>query len=114
MKRNWLVKIRKQHEFTQADIAEALNVSPTHYADIENGRRTPGTSLAMKIATFLEFPVEWLLLPSYLHNAERWVLKLAMQMDFPSEEIFLSVFPRIAEKIKSSKKDSYEEGDGNA
>ena len=28
------------------------------------------------------------LLPSYLHNAEKWVLKLAMQMDFPSEEIF--------------------------
>ncbi|MGQ0518609.1 helix-turn-helix transcriptional regulator, partial [Bacillus sp. D-CC] len=59
-----------------------------------------------KIATFLEFPVEWLLLPSYLHNAEKWVLKLAMQMDFPSEEIFLNALPRIAEKIKSCKKTS--------
>ncbi|PEE35913.1 helix-turn-helix transcriptional regulator [Bacillus cereus] len=106
MKRDWLVKIRKQHELTQVDIAEALNVSPTHYSDIESGRRTPGSSLAMKIATFLEFPVEWLLLPSYLHNAEKWVLKLAMQMDFPSEEIFLNSFPRIAEKVKSCKKTS--------
>ncbi|MFD0768832.1 helix-turn-helix transcriptional regulator [Bacillus sp. CGMCC 1.60114] len=98
MRRDWLIEIRKKHGLTQEDIAKVVKTSPSHYGDIETGRRTPRPPLAMRIAVFLSFPVEWLFLPSYLHNAEIWVLKLAMDMDFPPEDIFLSKLPRFAEK----------------
>lgn len=103
MKRYWLVEIREKFGFTQADVAEAVKTSPTHYGDIETGRRTPGSPLAMRIAVFLDFPVEWFFLPSYLHNAEKDVLKAALQLDFPEKDIFLSEFPRFAEKITLKK-----------
>ncbi|MCM3736414.1 helix-turn-helix domain-containing protein [Bacillus cytotoxicus] len=98
MRRDWLVEIRKKHGLTQEDVAEVVKTSPSHYGDIETGRRTPRPQLAMRIAVFFGFPLDWFFLPSYLHNAELWVLKLAMQMDFPPEDIFLNKFPRIAEK----------------
>lgn len=104
MKRYWLVEIREKYGLTQADVAEAVKTSPTHYGDIETGRRTPGSLLAMRIAVFLDFPVAWLFLPIYLHNAEKAVLKLAMQLDFPSEEIFLTKFPRFAEMLNGKQK----------
>ncbi|PEQ05109.1 helix-turn-helix transcriptional regulator [Bacillus toyonensis] len=97
MKRDWLVKIRKQNKLTQVNLAKILNISPSHYGDIETGRRTPSSLIALKIATFLEFPIEWFILPTYLHNVEKSVLKLAMQMDFPSEEIFLKIITRFEE-----------------
>lgn len=106
MKRYWLVEIREKYGLTQADVAEAVKASPTHYGDIETGRRTPGSPLAMRIAVFLDFPVEWFFLPVYLHNAEKTVLKLAMQLDFPSEEIFLVNFPRFAEMLKKKHRKS--------
>ncbi|MGR5867112.1 helix-turn-helix transcriptional regulator [Bacillus cereus] len=95
MKRDWLVKIRKQNKLTQVNLAKTLNISPAHYGDIETGRRTPSSLLALKISALLEFPIEWLILPIYLHNVEKSVLELAIQMDFPSEEIFLESLTRI-------------------
>ncbi|EOO32476.1 hypothetical protein IIU_03866 [Bacillus cereus VD133] len=94
MKRDWLVEIRKQNKLTQVNLAKILNISPAHYGDIETGRRAPSSLLALKISTLLEFPIEWLILPTYLHNVEKSVLELAIQMDFPSEEIFLDSLTR--------------------
>ncbi|PGC90574.1 helix-turn-helix transcriptional regulator [Bacillus toyonensis] len=95
MKREWLVKIRKQNKLTQVNLAKILNISPSYYGDIETGRRTPNSLIALKIATFLEFPMEWFILPTYLHNVEKSVLELAIQMDLPAEEIFLELITRL-------------------
>lgn len=103
MKRDWLVKIRKQNKLTQVNLAKTLSISPSHYGDIETGRRTPSSLIALKIATFLEFPMEWFILPTYLHNAEKQVLKLAIQMDIPSEEIFSQTITRFEEKLNERK-----------
>ncbi|AHA74587.1 helix-turn-helix transcriptional regulator [Bacillus thuringiensis] len=105
MKRDWLVKIRKQNKLTQVNLAKNLNISPSYYGDIETGRRTPSSLIALKIATFLEFPMEWFILPTYLHNVEKGLLKLAMQMDVPTEEIFLEMITRLEEKINNNKSD---------
>jgi len=94
MKRDWLVKIRKQNKLTQVNLAKTLNISPSYYGDIETGRRTSSSLIALKIATFLEFPMEWFILPAYLHDVEKSVLELAIQMNLPPEEFFLKTLTR--------------------
>ncbi|WP_144517282.1 helix-turn-helix domain-containing protein [Bacillus thuringiensis] len=97
MKRDWLVKIRKQNKLTQINLAKTLHISPSYYGDIETGRRTPSSLIALKIATFLEFPMEWFILPAYLHNVDKSAIKVAIQMDLPAEEIFLEMITRLEE-----------------
>ncbi|MBG0962482.1 helix-turn-helix transcriptional regulator [Bacillus sp. SRB1LM] len=100
MKRYWLVKIREDLGLIQDKAAKMANISRTHYADIETGRRTPSPRLALRIAMVLNFPFEWFFMPSYLHNAEKEVIEAALQLDFPEKDIFLNEFPHFAEKIK--------------
>ena len=55
--RTWLVDLRNQYAMTQQDVANKAKIPRTTYASIEQGRRSPSVSNAMRIASVLNF--EW-------------------------------------------------------
>ncbi len=44
--------IREQRGFTQAEVAEATDISPRFISAIENGRRNPSWKYAIQLADF--------------------------------------------------------------
>jgi transcriptional regulator with XRE-family HTH domain len=56
-KREWLLQARKKLGLSTQGIAETLGISPTHYNDIENGKRNPSIELSIKMADYLQVPV---------------------------------------------------------
>jgi putative transcriptional regulator len=57
-RRDWLKGLRKNKGLTVRQIAPLLDVSWTHYSDIENGRKNPSLQLAIRMSKFLEFEVD--------------------------------------------------------
>jgi len=49
---------RAEHRLSQADLAEAINVSRKTISTIEVGRFIPSTVIALKIARYFNVPVE--------------------------------------------------------
>lgn len=60
MKREQLIKTRKQFGMTQADLARAVGVHRSYYRLIENGNRNPTLRIATSIATALDSSIEQL------------------------------------------------------
>lgn len=58
VRREWLKDLRKEKGYTVRGIAPELQVSWSHYNDIENGRKNPSLKLAVKISKFFGFKVE--------------------------------------------------------
>lgn len=55
MKRTWLEEIRKNKGFTHAQMGKMLGVTRQAYTSIENGRRNPSLSVALKLCKILDF-----------------------------------------------------------
>lgn len=53
MKRDQLIKVRKQMEMTQEDVARTAGIHRSYYGFIENGRRNPTLKIATQIAIAL-------------------------------------------------------------
>ncbi|MBA2175102.1 helix-turn-helix domain-containing protein [Halobacillus locisalis] len=51
--RRWLIKIRKEQQYTQQQIAHGAHIDRAYYAQIENGTRNPSMAVASQIASFL-------------------------------------------------------------
>lgn len=56
-KREWLYEARKEKGLSTQGIAEIFGISPTHYNDIENGKRNPSITLSIAISDFFKIPV---------------------------------------------------------
>lgn len=50
--------LRAERRISQADLAEAIEVSRKTISTIEVGRFTPSTVIALKLARYFEVPVE--------------------------------------------------------
>jgi len=50
-------EIRKRHKFTQAELAEILDIDPKHMSKIECGNHFPSFELLDKIALALNTPI---------------------------------------------------------
>jgi len=71
-----LKRLRKVLSLTQADMAEKLNITPAHYAHIENGRRKVNLELAHKISCIFNLSIEEIFFPqklsvTYSHSKEQ-------------------------------------------
>ena len=56
--KNNIYQLRKQKGLRQQDLADQLNVSRQTINAIENNKYNPSLELAMKLAKFLQTPVE--------------------------------------------------------
>ena len=52
---------RKEHKLSQRELAEMVHVSPSHLSDIENGKKTIGVDILMRITEALQVSSDWLL-----------------------------------------------------
>ncbi len=57
--RTWLRELRKNKNFTMAEVARKSNISEGYYSMIESGQRDVPVNTAKKIAKALDF--EWIL-----------------------------------------------------
>ncbi|HHW14821.1 MAG TPA: helix-turn-helix transcriptional regulator [Firmicutes bacterium] len=62
MRRRALIAARKALRLNQAEMAQRLSISLSHYQKIECGKRTPSLAIAARVADFLGQPVEALFL----------------------------------------------------
>ena len=60
-KRKYLLDKRKEKNLSTKEIALILGISPTHYNDIENGKRNPSIELSLKISDFFKLPLATIL-----------------------------------------------------
>lgn len=60
-KRKYLLDKRKEKNLSTKEIALILGISPTHYNDIENGKRNPSIELSLKISDFFKVPLTTIL-----------------------------------------------------
>lgn len=60
MKREQLIKTRKEFGMTQTDMANVVGVHRSYYGLIENGNRNPTLRIAAKIAEALNSDIEYL------------------------------------------------------
>ena len=58
MKRDYLIKLRKDREWTQADVATILGISTKLYNMFETGKRTPRLYMALKIQELFGEPLD--------------------------------------------------------
>lgn len=62
--KNKLKVLRAEHDITQADLADALEVSRQTVNAIEKGKFDPSLPLAFKLAHLFKLPIEEIFLPS--------------------------------------------------
>ncbi|AVU84843.1 helix-turn-helix transcriptional regulator [Listeria monocytogenes] len=53
--KSWLKELREQKAYTQEEVAKKAGIERTTYASIEQGRRNPSVSKAIRIASVLDF-----------------------------------------------------------
>ncbi|MEM5639866.1 helix-turn-helix transcriptional regulator [Bacillus toyonensis] len=58
MKREWLIKLRKDKGLKQLEIAKTLDISSNYYCEIEKGKKNPRWNIAMRIAEFFDVSVD--------------------------------------------------------
>lgn len=51
--RRWLIRLRKEQQLTQQQIAAGAHIDRAYYAQIENGTRNPSMTVASRIASYL-------------------------------------------------------------
>ena len=52
---------RKRLKLSQAELAEKLQISPSHMSDIENGKKNIGLDIFMRLTEALQVSADWLL-----------------------------------------------------
>lgn len=65
---NRLRELRAARRWSQADLADRLDVSRQTINSIENGRYDPSLPLAFRIAAVFTLPIEEIFLPSTVSN----------------------------------------------
>lgn len=68
MKREWLIKLRKEKGLKQFEMAKTLDISSNYYCEIESGKKNPRWNIAMRIATFFDVTVDNFFLQSNSRN----------------------------------------------
>ncbi len=64
-----LKTLRKEKKLNQFDVAKSLGINPQYYSMIERGARTPGFSLAKKIADLFGVSVDDLFFANTPNNS---------------------------------------------
>ena len=62
VRRLWLVELRRQKNVTQAEVADAVGLPRTTYANIEQGTRGTKYAKAKQIADYFDIPIDWMFL----------------------------------------------------
>lgn len=58
IKRNYLIKLRKQNKLTQEQVSKKLKITTVFYGMIERGQRNPTLKLAKEIADLFNQSIE--------------------------------------------------------
>ena len=89
---------RKNKRITQEELAEMLEVSPTHVKHIESGHRKPSIEILFGLAKILNISLDGVVFPKNEtpHDATRG--KIERLLDESSLQFILSVLEALREK----------------
>ena len=79
-------QLRRQHNLTQLELCEKLNISETYLRKIESGERSTSIDLYIEIATFFRVSLDYLILGTeqsagLCKSKIRTVINLLMEID---------------------------------
>lgn len=79
-------QLRRQHNLTQLELSEKLNISETYLRKIESGERSASIDLCIEIAAFFRVSLDYLILsaeqsPGAFKSKIRTVIELLMEID---------------------------------
>lgn len=79
-------QLRRQHDLTQLELSESLNISETYLRKIESGERSASIDLYIEMAAFFQVSLDYLILGKEqpvgsLKSKIRTVIKLLLEID---------------------------------
>lgn len=92
---------RKNKRITQEELAEMLEVSPTHVKHIESGHRKPSIEILFELAKILNISLDGVVFPKNEtpHDATRGKIERLLDVsDEASLQFILSVLEALREK----------------
>lgn len=92
---------RKNKRITQEELAEMLEVSPTHVKHIESGHRKPSIEILFELAKILNISLDEVVFPKNRtpHDATRGKIERLLDVsDEASLQFILSVLEALREK----------------
>lgn len=96
-----LVELRKKHNFKQADIAGALNVSQQVISNIERGVTMPDLEQLKTLADFYKMSLDLLVGRDFTGDdtdgVESQIIKYVKQMDDEGKELSLGLLSQVAQ-----------------
>lgn len=57
----YIAKLRVANGWSQADVANQINITKAAYSNIETGKRSPSLKIALKLQEIFQKPIEELL-----------------------------------------------------
>ena len=98
---------RKNKRITQEELAEMLEVSPTHVKHIESGHRKPSIEILFELAKILNISLDGVVFPKNEtpHDATRGKIERLLDIsDESSLQFILSVLEALREKEQTGVK----------
>lgn len=89
---------RKQKKLSQAELADIIQISPSHMSDIENGKKTLKIDLFMKITEALQVSADWLLrtnIPEVNSIYEHEISDLLKDCTTEEKEAYLDILKKL-------------------
>lgn len=101
---------RKVMHLSQADLAERLQISPSHMSDIENGKKKIGLDIFMRITEVLQVPADWLLrtdIPQVSNIQNKEVEDILADCSAEEVQFLIKMMKEMKAGLRSKEKKSY-------
>lgn len=99
---------RKMHNYSQSDLSEILQISPSYMSDIENGKTNIGLDIFMRITEALQVSADWLLqtdTPSVNAIVNSDMNKLLSDCPASELRLYLDIIHQVKKYITSVKEE---------
>lgn len=98
---------RLKMKMSQAELADACSMSPSHLSDIENGKKCIGIDVFLRLAEVLQVSTDWLLRPDVpgskqINNAD--AAELLEDCSADEAALLLELMANIKSTLRKGKK----------
>lgn len=96
-----IMQKRKEHEFSQEQLAEKIGFSKNHLSNIERGKYTPTLEFIVEICNVLGETPDYYLLGK-ISEASNEILDIIKRLPSPQQDILLKLLQTYLEEINNA------------